>query len=90
VTSGAGLDQRLALTAFRRLDAITLLGGAASALRSGRFLARRRGIDQRADLRRLVVRSGAPFPYQVDGDDAGDTERLDVEYESDALTIVLP
>jgi hypothetical protein len=37
-----------------------------------------------------VIRSAEPFPYQVDGDDAGDTEYLDVEFEPDALTVVVP
>ncbi len=90
IAPDAGLDQPLALTAFRNPDALTLLGGAASAIRSGRFLAHRRGVDHRHDLRRLLVRSGEPFAYQVDGDDAGDTEQLDIEYEPDALTVVVP
>jgi diacylglycerol kinase family enzyme len=83
-------DRALALTAFRSIDAVTLLGSGLSALGSGRFLSRRRCVDHRQDLRRLIVRSGEPFPYQVDGDDAGDTEHLDIEFEPDALTIVVP
>jgi diacylglycerol kinase family enzyme len=59
-------------------------------MRSGRFLAHRRGIDHRYDLHRLLVRSPEPFAYQVDGDDVGDTQQLDIEYEPDALTVVLP
>jgi diacylglycerol kinase family enzyme len=90
VAPDAGLDRPLALTAFRALDAVTLLGSAASAMRTGRFLAHRRGVDHRQDLHRLIVRSGEPFAYQVDGDDAGDTEQLDIEYEPDALTVVVP
>lgn len=90
VAPEAGIEHPLALTAFRSIDAITLLGGAVSALRSGRFLGRRRGVDHRHDLRRLIVRSGEPFAYQVDGDDAGDTEQLDIEFEPDALTLVVP
>ena len=86
----SGLDRPLALTAFRALDALTLLGSAASAMRKGKFLAQRRGVDHRYDLHRLIVRSGEPFAYQVDGDDAGDTEQLDIEYEPDALTVVVP
>jgi diacylglycerol kinase family enzyme len=90
IAPDAGLDRPLALTAFRTLDAISLLGGAASAMRSGRFLGHRRGIDHRHDLHRILVRSPEPFAYQVDGDDVGDTEQLDIEYEPDALTVVLP
>jgi diacylglycerol kinase family enzyme len=90
VAPEAGNDRALALTAFRSIDAVTLLGGAISALRSSRFLGHRKGVDHRQDLRRLIIRSGEPFPYQVDGDDAGDTELLDIEFEPDALTLVVP
>jgi len=90
VAPEAGIERPLALTAFRSIDAITLLAGAGSALRTGRFLGRRKGVDHRHDLRRLILRSGEPFPYQVDGDDAGDTEHLDIEFEPDALTLVVP
>jgi diacylglycerol kinase family enzyme len=90
VAPQASNDHALALTAFRSIDAVTLLGSGLSALRSTRFLNRRRCVDQREDLRRLIIRSSEPFPYQVDGDDAGDTEHLDIEFEPDALTIVVP
>ncbi len=38
----------------------------------------------------LRVEGRGPFPYQVDGDDLGDIEHLDIDYEPDALTVVLP
>ena len=59
-------------------------------MRHGEFLAHRRGIDHRHDARRLIVRSAEPFAYQVDGDDVGDTQQLDLSFEPDALTIVTP
>ncbi|MDQ1458004.1 MAG: hypothetical protein QOH28_3624 [Actinomycetota bacterium] len=90
IAPDAGLDRPLALTAFHTLDTMTLLGSAASAMRNGRFLAHRRGIDHRHDLHRILVRGREPFAYQVDGDDAGDTQQLDIEYEPDALTLVVP
>ncbi len=80
----------MSVTAFRALDAFTLLGGWASAMRSGKFLEHRRGVDHRNDLHHIIVRSGEPFAYQVDGDDVGDTQQLDIEYEPDALTVVIP
>jgi diacylglycerol kinase family enzyme len=90
VAPEAGIERPLALTAFRSIDAVTLLGGAMSALRRSRFLGHRKGVEHRQDVRRLIIRSGEPFPYQVDGDDAGDTEHLDIEFEPDALTLVVP
>ncbi len=90
VAPDAGVERPLALTAFRTLDAITLLGSAMSAMRHGEFLAHRQGVDRRANVRHMIVRSAEPFAYQVDGDDAGNTDQLDLEYEPDALTIVVP
>jgi diacylglycerol kinase family enzyme len=90
VAPNAGLDTALALTAFRAMDMFTLLGGAASAMRKGEFLAHRRGVDHRRDVRRLLIRAATPFSYQVDGDDVGDTQQLDVVYEPDALTVIVP
>jgi diacylglycerol kinase family enzyme len=90
VAPQAGLDRGLALTAFRSLDVVTLVGSAVSSMRKGRFLAHRRSVDQRADLEHLIVRSPEPFSYQVDGDDAGNTEQLEIGFEPDALTIVVP
>jgi hypothetical protein len=78
------------VTAFQSLDAITLIGGAASSMHKGEFLAHRKGVEHRGDVHRMIVRAAEPFAYQVDGDDVGNTEQLDVTYEPDALTIVMP
>jgi diacylglycerol kinase family enzyme len=69
---------------------LTLIGSAASAMRKGEFIARRDGVEHRYDVHRMIVRSAEPFAYQVDGDDAGNTQQLDLVYVPDALTIVLP
>jgi diacylglycerol kinase family enzyme len=90
VAPEARLDGPLAITAFHSLGFVTLLGGAASAMRSGRFLGHRRGVDHFGDIDHIIVRSAAPFGYQVDGEDIGDTTQLDLTYESDSLTIVVP
>jgi diacylglycerol kinase family enzyme len=90
VAPQASLDRALALTAFRTLDLGTLVGSAVSSMRKGSFLAHRRGVVHRGDVERMMVRSAAPFSYQVDGDDAGNTEQLDLAFEPDALTIVVP
>ena len=86
----AGLHTPLALTAFRSLNPLTLLGGAMSAMRSGKYLRRRRDIIQRYGLDGLRVEGRGAFPYQADGDDLGDVENLDLAYERDALTVVVP
>ncbi len=86
----AGLDTPLSLTAFRRLDALTLIGSAASAMRSGRFLRRRRGVVHRDGIEHLRLTGDGPFPWQVDGDHLGDADLLEVVHEPRALTLVVP
>ena len=86
----AGLDVPLALTAFQAMDAITLIGGVASGMMSGRFLERRRGVIHRSGLTELDVTSIRPFPWQVDGEYIAITNRLEIFYEPEVLDLVLP
>jgi len=90
VARNAGFDARLSLTAFTALRALTLVGGAASAIRTGTFLAHRRDVTTLDDLGRMRVYADTPFPYQVDGDDAGDTNDLELAFVPDALTVAVP
>ena len=90
VNRNASIDSRLSLTAFTQLRALSLIGGAASAMRKGKFLHGRKDVVQLDDLARLHVRAEEPFPYQVDGDDVGDTDELRIGLEPDALTVALP
>jgi diacylglycerol kinase family enzyme len=86
----AGLDSPLSLTAFRTLRFVPVMGAVASALGTGSLLRRHPRIASRANLEGLTITGPSPFPYQVDGDHLGDTDRLDFTYEPDALTIVVP
>ena len=90
VNRNAGLETKLSLTAFTRLRALSLIGGAASAMRTGRFLRHRKDVVQLDDIAALHIRAEAPFPYQVDGDDVGDASELRIGLEADALTVVSP
>ncbi|MEX2100079.1 MAG: diacylglycerol kinase family protein [Acidimicrobiia bacterium] len=91
VTRAAGLDRALALTMFTRLEMDTLLPAAASAMATGRRMQHQSGIEQRGDLTSLTLHANrGPFPWQVDGDYLGETERIDIRYEPDALTLVMP
>ncbi len=84
------LHTPLALTVFTRCDVITLLGSAMSALGTGRFLRGRKGVVRRTDLEHFTITSDRPFARQVDGDDLGDTTRLEVRHIPEALTLVTP
>ncbi len=90
VEPAAGLHTPLALTAFTRLDVVTLLGSSASAMGSGRFLRRRKGVERRTDIGRCVVTARRPLAHQVDGDDLGDASRLVITHVPDAITLVTP
>src|SRR5205085_4688658 len=90
VNRHAGLDTPLSLTAFTQLRALSLIGGAASSIRKGKFLHGRKDVVQLDDIAALHVYSETPFPYQVDGDDVGDTTELRIALETDALRVALP
>jgi len=90
VNPAAGLEDPLALTMFRALEMPLVLGAAASALTTTRMITRSPKIAQRDGLEALTVAGHGPFPFQVDGDYLGETERLDIRYEPDALTLVMP
>ena len=47
-------------------------------------------IVQRTDVSSVEVTADTPFPWQVDGDYLGEVERLDVAFEPDALTLIVP
>jgi diacylglycerol kinase family enzyme len=90
VARDVDLHTPLGVTAFTRLDVVSLLGAAISAMNKGIWLKKRRGIVQRSGLDGLEVEGRGPFPYQVDGDDLGDADRLSITYEPNVLRVVVP
>lgn len=86
----ATLDRPLAMVVFRTLAVVPLLGLVTSALASGEHLRRSRHVVYAPDQRRVVIDGYGPFPYQVDGDFLGDTERVELHHEPDALSLVVP
>ena len=90
VAPEAGFDSGLSLVTFRSIGFTTLIGGAASALGSGRRLKRDRRIDRRSDLAEVTITGHGPVPYQVDGDYLGDIDRLVLKHEPDCLDLVMP
>lgn len=86
----AGLDVPLTLTLFRSASLPVLLSGAASAMQRGQRLMHHPKVVQRTDVRALTVMGYGPFPWQADGDYLGDTDRLRISWQADALTIVTP
>jgi diacylglycerol kinase family enzyme len=86
----ATLDRGLAIVTFRSLGLWPLLRGVSSALGFGRDVRRLKHLDIRTDLERIVVDGHGPFPYQVDGDYLGETDRLVFEHKPEILKLVMP
>lgn len=59
-------------------------------LRSADSLVSNPIIDYRSDVRRLTIDAHPPVPYQVDGDDIGDTSHLDFVHHPSAMSLVVP
>jgi diacylglycerol kinase family enzyme len=78
------------MATFRSIEMFPLLGLVASVLRRGSYFRRHPSVDYRPDLAEATVYGHGPFPYQVDGDYLGESERLTFRHEPDSLTVVVP
>ncbi|MDQ1400521.1 MAG: hypothetical protein QOK20_2453, partial [Acidimicrobiaceae bacterium] len=58
--------------------------------RGGPHLAKYEGLAYASDLTTLDVRGRGPFPYQLDGDYLGEVEQLELRYQPDLLSLVVP
>ena len=86
----ATLERGLAVITLRTLAFGRTMRIIGSALRGGKYLRSSRWTDHRVDVESVVVEGYGPFPYQVDGDHLGDTERLEIKHEPDVLDLVMP
>jgi diacylglycerol kinase family enzyme len=86
----ASLHSKLAVLSFRSLAAGRFLYLIGSALRGGRALRHSKRVAYRTDQDEIIIEGFGPFPYQVDGDYLGETERLVLRHEPDALTLIVP
>ena len=89
LSPAADLERGLVAVTFRSLSATTMLGSMSRALRGG-------GVpsgphtDVRTDLETLAITGSRAFPYQVDGDELGDTHDLAFRHVPDALRLIRP
>ena len=86
----ATLDRGLAMVTVRTLAFAATMRIIGSALAGGKHLRSSRWTDHRTDLTELTVTGYGLFPYQVDGDHLGDTEKLEIRHEPEVLDLVLP
>lgn len=84
------LDTGLSVLTFRTLHFAVVLRAIGSALGQGRYLRRSSQIVRQADLDAIEVTGYGPFPYQVDGDFMGETERLSLRHEPSCLDLFVP
>jgi diacylglycerol kinase family enzyme len=90
IAPSASLDGALSVTVLRTLRADVVARAAASAVGRVTYLTTSPQVVQRDDAHTVDLVADAPFPWQVDGDYLGETERLAVSYVRDALTLVVP
>lgn len=86
----ATLDRPLSIVTLRTLKAIPLLRILSSALGSGKQLRSNRNVAFHTDVTHVSIEGYGPVPHQVDGDYLGDVEHLELRYEPETLSLVVP
>ena len=89
LSPAAVLDRGLVVVTFRTLRVLPILRGLGAALKGGGVATSEHLVEWR-DVVRLSVYDETPFPYQLDGDYLGNTERLEFEHVPDAVRLVFP
>jgi diacylglycerol kinase family enzyme len=89
LSHAATFDRGLVVLTFRTMRARTILTSLAGALKGGGVKPSAK-LDEQVDLDHLVIEHDTPFPYQLDGDYLGDTERLEFHHVADAVRLVWP
>ncbi len=89
LSPAATLDRGLVVVTFRTMRAMTILRSLFGALRGG-GVEPTAELDEQVDLDHLVIEHERPFPYQLDGDYLGETERLEFHHVPDAVQLVFP
>ncbi len=84
---GTDLGGSLSVVTFRSMNALHILRSLGSALRGG-GVPPAPWLDVRRDVTTLTVSNPRSFPYQLDGDYLGETQRLEFEHVPDCLRLV--
>lgn len=91
VAPEATLDRGLVVVALKSMTFPNIVSLVRAALASGSGqVSKLKAVDYRTDVAEFVVEGHGPFPFQVDGDYLGDTERLTFKHEPRVLDLVLP
>ena len=84
---GTDLGSGLSVVTFRSMKATHILRSLGSALRGG-GVPPAPWLDVRRDVTSLTVRNQRSFPYQLDGDYLGETQKLEFEHVPGCLRLV--
>lgn len=84
------LDGPLTAMTLTELRSRPFIGLMFATLRSRDAMQRSAIVDYRPDVSSLTVEMLRPTPYQVDGDDLGDAERLELGHHPSVLDLVVP
>lgn len=84
---GTDLGSSLSVVTFRSMNALHILRSLGSALRGG-GVPPAPWLDVRRDVKSLTASNNRSFPYQLDGDYLGETQRLEFEHVPDCLRLV--
>src|SRR5215218_545631 len=89
LSHAATFDRGLVVITFRTMRARTILATLGGALRGGGIEPSDR-VDEQIDVDHLVIEHETPFPYQLDGDYLGETERLEFQHVPAAVELAWP
>lgn len=90
VDPAATLDSALSIVTVRSLDLVPTLALLGSALGSPNGLRSNRNIALHSGVMSASIEGHGPFPHQVDGDYLGEVESLEIRYEPEILSLVIP
>lgn len=84
------LADQLSLVTFQRLNLASVLPTMWAAVGTGAKVGATRGVSVVRDLAEVRVTSEEGVPYQLDGDFVGTSTRVDLRWEADAISLVMP
>jgi len=87
---GTSLKTALSLATFQKLSLGTVVPMLASAFGDGSKAARSAHVSLLQDLESVTIKGYRPVPYQVDGDYVGEADHIELRWEAEALSLVLP
>jgi diacylglycerol kinase family enzyme len=87
---GTSADSKLSVVTFETLALRTMLPVLGSALSQGGKTRRHRHVSLARGVSAATVKGRRPVPYQLDGDFVGESEQIELTWEAEALSVLVP